>query len=118
MKQLRRDLLEDSSLLILFVCLSALPYVASLGFYCDDWRFLGQYTASPDQTFVGYCLELFSTPTRMLIRPIRSESARYVWTLLSVLTLAVSSLAYELVLPFFCLTIVTVWLRGQRLKMA
>ena len=59
--------LEDSSLLILFVCFSALPYVASLGFYSDDWRFLAQYTLSPHQTFVGYCLELLSTPTRMLI---------------------------------------------------
>jgi hypothetical protein len=39
-KQLRRHLLEDSSLLILFICLSALPYVASPGFYSDDWRFL------------------------------------------------------------------------------
>jgi hypothetical protein len=69
MKQLRRHLLEDSSLLILLVCLSAVPYVASLGFYSDDWDFLGQYRVSQHQTFVGYCLKLFSTPTRMLIRP-------------------------------------------------
>jgi hypothetical protein len=207
MKQLRLHLLEDSSLLILFVCLSALPYVASLGFYCDDWRFLGWYTVSPHQTFAGYCVEPFSTPTRMLIRPmqvfylaglyslfglnplgyhvvntlmlaatavafllvltelqlprhlafgiplvysllpnystdrfwyatfqanlsmagyalgfylalsaLRKRNDRfYVWTLLSILALAVSSLAHELVLPLFCLTIVTVWLRGQRL---
>ena len=71
MKQLRRNLLDDSMLLILLVCLSALPYVASLGFYCDDWDFLGQYTVSPHQTFIGYCLKLFSTPTRLLIRPIQ-----------------------------------------------
>jgi hypothetical protein len=71
MKQLRRKLLEDSSLLILLVCLSALPYVASLGFYCDDWDFFGQYSVSPHHTFVGYCLKLFSAPTRMLIRPMQ-----------------------------------------------
>jgi hypothetical protein len=47
------------------------PCVAWLGFYCDDWRFLGQYTVSPHQTFVGYCLELFSTPIRMLIPSMR-----------------------------------------------
>jgi len=207
MKQLRRHLLEDSSVLILFVCLSAIPYVTSLGFYSDDWHFFGQYTVSPHQTFVGYCLELFSAPTRMLIRPMQvfylaglyslfglnplgyhvvntlmlaatavaflfvltelelprhlafgiplvysllpnystdrfwyatfqanlsmagyalgfylalsalrqRNGTFYIWTLLSVLTLAVSSLAHELVLPLFCLTIVTVWLRGQRL---
>jgi hypothetical protein len=210
MKQLRRHLLEDSSVLILLVCLSAIPYVASLGFYSDDWHFLGQYAVSPHQTFVGYCLELFSTPTRMLIRPtqvfylaglyslfglnplgyhivntlmlttsaeafllvltelelprhlafgipllysllpnystdrfwyatsptnlsmacyalgfylalsaLRQRNGRfYVWTLLSALSLAVGSLAYDLVLPLFCLTIVTVWLRGQRLSVS
>jgi hypothetical protein len=207
MKQLRRHLLEDSSVLILFVCLSAIPYVASLGFYSDDWHFFGQYTVSPRQTFVGYCLELFSTPTRMLIRPIqvfylaglyslfglnplgyhvvntlmlaatavaflfvltelelprhlafgiplvysllpnystdrfwysacptnlsmatyalgfylalstlrKRNGSFYVWTLLSILTLAVSSLAYDLVLPLVGLTIVIVWLRAKNL---
>ena len=207
MKQLRRHLLQDSSLLTLFVCLSALPYVASLGFYSDDWHFLGQYTVSPHQTFVGYCLELFSTPTRMLIRPMQvfylaglyslfglnplgyhvvnilmlatsavaflliltelelprhlafgiplvysllpnystdrfwyaafptnlsmatyalgfylalsalrqRNGSFYVWTLLSVLSFAVSSLAYDLVLPLVGLSTVIVWLRAKNL---
>jgi hypothetical protein len=207
MKQLRKNLLEDSSLLILLVCLSALPYVASLGFYCDDWDFLGQYTVSPHQTFVGYCLKLFSTPTRLLIRPIqvfylsglfslfglnplgyhvvntlmlaatavaflfvltelelprhlafgipllysllpnystdrfwyaafqtnlsmagfalgfylalsalrKQKGSFYVWTLLSILTLATSLLTYDLVLPLVLLIIVIVWLRGHKL---
>src|SRR5438128_3527596 len=209
MKQLRRHLLEDSSLLILLVCLSALPYVTSLGFYCDDWHFFGQYTVSPHQTFVGYCLKLLSTHTegRMLIRPMqvfylsglyslfglnplgyhvvntlmlaatavafllvltelelprhlafgipllysllpnystdrfwyaafdtnlsmatyalgfylalstlrKRNGSFYVWTVLSILTLATSLLAYDVVLPLVGLTIVTVWLRGQKL---
>ncbi len=51
-KQLWRHLLEDSSLLILFVCFSAPPCMAWLGFYCDDWRLPGQYTVSPQQKFV------------------------------------------------------------------
>src|SRR6266404_5770523 len=207
MKQLRRHLLQDCSLLIVFVCLSVIPYVAWLGFYSDDWHFLGQYAVSPQQTFVGYCLELFSTPTRMLIRPMqvfylaglyslfglnplgyhvvntmmlaatavaflfvltelelprhlafgiplvysllpnystdrfwyaafqanlsmvtyalgfylalsalrKRNGSFYVWTLLSILTLAVSSLAYDLVLPLVGLTIVIVWLRAKNL---
>ena len=207
MKQLRRHLLQDCSLLIAFVCLSVIPYVAWLGFYSDDWHFLGQYAVSPQQTFVGYCLELFSTPTRMLIRPMqvfylaglyslfglnplgyhivntlmlatsavafllvltelelsrhlafgiplvysllpnystdrflyaafptnlsmagyalgfylalsalrKRNSSFYVWTILSVLSLAVGSLAYDLVLPLVGLTIVIVWFRGRKL---
>ncbi len=207
MKQLRRPLLDDSSVLILLVCLSALPYVASLGFYSDDWDFLGQYTVSPHHTFVGYCLKLLSTPTRMLIRPMqvfylsglyslfglnplgyhvvntlmlaataaaflfiltklefprhlafgipllysllpnystdrfwyaafqtnlsmagfalgfylalsalrKRNGGFYVWTLLSILTLAASLLAYDLVLPLVLLIIVIVWLRGRKL---
>jgi hypothetical protein len=208
MKHLRRHLLEDSSVLVLLVFLSAIPYVASLGFYSDDWGFfLGQYTVSPDQTFVGYCHKLFSAPTRMLIRPIqvfyasglyclfglnplgyhvvntlmlatiavaflfvltelelprqlafgiplvysllpnystdrfwyaafsttlsmatytvgfylallalrKRNGSFYVWTLLSILTLAVALLAYDLVLPLVGLTVVTVWLRGRKL---
>jgi hypothetical protein len=210
MKQIRKDLLEDSSLLILFVCLSALPYVASLGFYSDDWHYLGLYTNSPHHTFVRYCVELFSAPTLKLIRPMhvfylaglyslfglnplgyhivntltlaatavafllvltelqlprhlafgipllysllpnystdrfwystfeanlsmagyalgfylalstlrKRKGAFYLWTFLSILCLAVSSLAYELVLPLFCLTMVIVWLRGQRLDVS
>lgn len=207
MKQLRRHLLEDSSLLILLVCLSALPYVASLGFYCDDWDFFGQYTVSPHHTFVGYCLKLFSAPTRMLMRPVqvfylaglyslfglnplgyhvvntlmlaatavaflfiltelelprhlafgipllyslvpnystdrfwyaafqttlsmatyalgfylalstlrKRNGSFYVWTLLAILALATSLLAYDLVVPLVGLTIVIVWLRGRKL---
>jgi hypothetical protein len=207
MKHLRRHLLEDSFVLILLGCLSALPYVASLGFYCDDWDYLGQFTVSPDQTFVGYCLKLFSTPTRLLMRPMhvfylaglyclfglnplgyhvvntlmlaatavaflfiltelglprhlafgiplvysllpnystdrfwcaasqttlsmagyavgfylalaalrKRNGSFYVWTVLSILALAVGLLAYELVVPLVCLTIVTLWLRGRKL---
>lgn len=207
MKQLRQNLFEDSSVLVLLVCLSAIPYVTSLGFYCDDWDFLGKYTVSPHQTFVGYCLKLLDTPTRMLIRPAqvfyfaglyslfdlnplgyhvvntlmlaltavaflfvltelelprqlafgiplvysllpnystdrfwyaaspttlsmatysvgfylallalrKRNGSFYVCTLLSILTLAVGLLAYDLVLPLVGLTIVTVWLRGQKL---
>jgi len=207
MKHVRRHTLEDSFVLILVVCLSTLPYVASLGFYSDDWYLFGQYTVSPEQTFVGYCLKLLSTYTRLLIRPmhvfylaglyclfglnplgyhvvntlmlaatavaflfiltelelprhlafgipllysllpnystdrfwyaafntnlsmatyaggfylallaLRQQGGPfYGWTSLSVLILAASLLAYDLVLPLVGLTIVTVWLRGRKL---
>lgn len=45
--------LRDCFFLALVVILSTLLYIGDLGFYSDDWAFLGSMSTSPDQSFVG-----------------------------------------------------------------
>jgi hypothetical protein len=68
-------------------------------------------TFQANLSMAGYALGFYLALSALRKR----NGSFYVWTLLSILALAVSSLAHELVLPLFCLTIVTVWLRGHRL---
>lgn len=40
-------------MLTLLVAVSVVPYLGDLGFYSDDWGFLGTMATSPDQSFAG-----------------------------------------------------------------
>ncbi len=41
----------DGVVLVTLVLLSALPYIGGLGFYSDDWSFLGDFVTAPHQSF-------------------------------------------------------------------
>jgi hypothetical protein len=45
--------MPDRLFLAVAVTLSLLWYAPQLGFYSDDWAFLGRYATSPDQTLAG-----------------------------------------------------------------
>ncbi|MEZ5290903.1 MAG: hypothetical protein R2745_07475 [Vicinamibacterales bacterium] len=50
----RRHTALDIALLVALVATSALPYVTHLGFYSDDWDFIGGMATARDQTLGGY----------------------------------------------------------------
>ena len=43
----------DAAVLAIITALSLARYATSLGFYSDDWAFLGLYATSADQTLRG-----------------------------------------------------------------
>jgi hypothetical protein len=45
--------LADSTFLVLVILASVIPYAGRLGFYSDDWAFLGALHTSDDQTVLG-----------------------------------------------------------------
>src|SRR5688572_22218068 len=46
--------LHDSIGLALAVLLSIAPYISGLGFYSDDWAFIGAYATASTQSVSGY----------------------------------------------------------------
>src|SRR5688572_26422553 len=60
---------RDCLFLCLIVLLSLLLYVGSLGFYSDDWSFLGYFSVSPDQSFPGLFRYLLGPQVQM--RPVQ-----------------------------------------------
>jgi len=48
-----RDTTRDSAFLAAAVVLSLAWYIGGLGFYSDDWAFIGHYVTAPEQTVSG-----------------------------------------------------------------
>ena len=52
---------RDSLAITVAILLSLVWYAPQLGFYSDDWAFLGAYATSPDQTVGGFYRATFGT---------------------------------------------------------
>ncbi len=63
------SVIKDCLFLSLVVLLSVIPYIQGLGFYSDDWNFLGYLSVSKDQSLVGLFRSLYSQWVRM--RPVQ-----------------------------------------------
>jgi hypothetical protein len=63
----RRDspTLHDAVAIAAAVILSVIWYTTRLGFYSDDWAFLGMYATAPDQSFAGLYDAAHSSQTAM-----------------------------------------------------
>jgi hypothetical protein len=61
--------LQDSLFLSALVVLSLILYVKDLGFYSDDWSFLGYASMSPDQSYIGTFKAICSP--HVLMRPLQ-----------------------------------------------
>jgi hypothetical protein len=61
--------LFDSVFLAALVAAAALPYVRSLGFYADDWAFLGLLRTADDQSLAGLGERLYDTQPLQRARP-------------------------------------------------
>ncbi|RPI48833.1 MAG: hypothetical protein EHM55_24920, partial [Acidobacteria bacterium] len=48
-----RTTTRDIAFLAAAVVLSIISYIGGLGFYSDDWAFIGLYATAPDQTILG-----------------------------------------------------------------
>src|SRR5687768_16212746 len=59
----------DSIGLALAVLVSVAPYISGLGFYSDDWAFIGAYATAPTQSVSGYFAESHSPHHAM--RPVQ-----------------------------------------------
>jgi hypothetical protein len=59
----------DALFLSLAVVLSFVPYVTKLGFYSDDWAFIGLYVTAPDQSLRG--LYAASMSPQHAMRPVQ-----------------------------------------------
>jgi hypothetical protein len=64
----RAGALRDTLALIALVLLSVLPYVGEIGFYSDDWSFLGPFRNAPDPSLPGIYRAAISPVTAM--RPV------------------------------------------------
>lgn len=71
--------LQDSLFLFIIVCLSSLLYVSKLGFYSDDWSFLGNFTLSKQQNFFGF-YQTAVTPNTFM-RPVQNVYDAFLFTL-------------------------------------
>lgn len=61
----RRQALVDGLVLVTLVVVSAWPYVGRLGFYSDDWAFVGAFSQSPHQSLAAlFRLMHEETPAR------------------------------------------------------
>jgi hypothetical protein len=59
----------DSLVLAALVLLSVILYLPHLGFYSDDWGFLGAFATAPDQSIGGLWHRQYEWHTTMRIRP-------------------------------------------------
>ncbi len=62
--------IQDTIFLIVVISISCLEYVSKIGFYSDDWSFLGNFILSRNQTLPG--LFLTATTPNTLMRPIQN----------------------------------------------
>ncbi|MGE0815726.1 MAG: hypothetical protein AB7O28_11145 [Vicinamibacterales bacterium] len=66
-----REFIVDGALLVALVAVSAWPYLAGLGFYSDDWAFIGDLATARDRSLVGYVRVLWDQdPARPLFAPL------------------------------------------------
>jgi hypothetical protein len=61
--------IQDCLFLSVVVLLSAILYIHNLGFYSDDWSFLGFLSMSPDQSISGLFRSIYSPHVKM--RPLQ-----------------------------------------------
>lgn len=66
----RNGILGDSIFLVFIVALSFVPYIGRIGFYSDDWSFLGNFSLSYDQSLLG--LFLTATTPNTVMRPVQN----------------------------------------------
>jgi hypothetical protein len=59
----------DCAFLVSLLGLSVLPYIVNLGFYSDDWNFLGMFVTSDDQSFFALVAEQWNLSTDLRVRP-------------------------------------------------
>jgi hypothetical protein len=64
-----RTVLKDVLFLTFVVLTSASLYVTRLGFYSDDWAFLGVLSTSDDRSLVGLWLEQYAAYPNLRLRP-------------------------------------------------
>jgi hypothetical protein len=65
------NLLSDCLFLSLVIALSLVLYVRDLGFYSDDWAWLGWLSTSQDQSFSGLYNALYTNEEVMHQRPVQ-----------------------------------------------
>lgn len=66
----KRDVLLDSAFLSIIMLISMILYIHQIGFYSDDWSFLGNFSVSPDQSLWGLIQTAFTPNT--LMRPVQN----------------------------------------------
>ncbi len=69
-KEWSRDMIYDCIFLALVVLLSVETYIDRLGFYSDDWSFLGEFSLSKDKSLLGL-IKTATTPNT-LMRPMQN----------------------------------------------
>ncbi len=69
-KSLKREGLSDYIFLGTVTLLSCILYVFKLGFYSDDWSFLGNFILSPNQSLIG--LYQTATTPNTFMRPVQN----------------------------------------------
>lgn len=62
--------LSDSLFLFVCVIVSALPYINRLGFYSDDWAFLGNFIVTADKSIFGLFVD--ATTPNTFMRPLQN----------------------------------------------
>lgn len=66
----RNELFRETGLIAFVSLLSTVLYVGRLGFYTDDWHFIGSlFLHAPDRSYVGLLWQL--TDSNMLTRPVQ-----------------------------------------------
>lgn len=63
------DALRDAAFLVVVVALSLVVYVGGLGFYSDDWAFLGMLRNGPDQSLAGLIELQYEGNPNLKLRP-------------------------------------------------
>lgn len=64
------DVLTDGLFLCSTIVMSFVLYIRTIGFYSDDWSFLGTFSVSPDQSLLG--LFKVATTPNTLMRPLQN----------------------------------------------
>ena len=66
-----RGTTKDCLFLSFIMLLSIIHYVHDLGFYCNDWTFLGHFSISEDQSLPGLIRAFFDVPNNVVMRPVQ-----------------------------------------------
>jgi cellulose synthase/poly-beta-1,6-N-acetylglucosamine synthase-like glycosyltransferase len=105
------DIIHDCLFLSSVVVLSFILYIHNIGFYSDDWSFLGNFTVSPDQSLLGL-IKTATTPNTQM-RPLQN-----IYDALLYWLFGTNALGYQLVNALVFLEIILLfYLILRRLKM-
>ena len=95
------EIIEDCLFLSIIVISSLILYVAKIGFYSDDWSFIGSFSVSSRQSLIGL-IQTATTPNTFM-RPVQN-----VYDALLYYIFGVDPLGYQLVNSFVFLLIILI----------